>query len=227
MANTTDPAMPGSPDTSATTTDPAAQPAKPVPVYTKDDLTAKIKRETSPLLEKVAAYEAKLAEIEAEKAKAEEAKLSATQRVELERKRETETWTAKLRDAETRAASERSRRHDAIKRSAATKLVAKVSQRLVNPEIADDLIELAHSALVIEDDGKGGERVAIRLGAELDTEPLDAGEPKFIDARLARYFKAEGGAGARHGQGGGGFNRNQMQALSPIDRMEAALGGKR
>ena len=65
----------------------SAKPAAP-PVYTKEELTRIVAREVAKASSGRSELEQRLAAIEEERRVAEEAKLSATQRAELERKRE-------------------------------------------------------------------------------------------------------------------------------------------
>lgn len=178
--------------------------------------------------EQLAALEprAKLAEELEQKAReAEEAKLSATQRAELERKREREAYEKRIADLDGLAKTERAKRHDALVRHAAASRVSTVAARLFNSAIAPDVESLVAGALRVEEvDGR--EVVTIRLGAEGDTEPLETGWQKFVDAKLNNYFKAEGGAGARHGSGTGGGS-SSWAGLSASDKIAAGLQARR
>lgn len=218
------------------TTDPAASgtqqesaPTPPAPAgtsYSKDELTAKIKRETAPLLAERDELRAKLAAVEEEKKQAEEAKLSATQRAELERKREREKIDAELKSARDLASTERAKRHDAMRGHRAASLVSTIAAKLFNPTLAPHVEAIVRERLVIEDDGAGGERIAIRLGAPGDTEPVEAGWQKFVDSDLAPFFAAQGGAGAKHGTGAP-VNAQTLANLPPSERIKQGLAGQK
>jgi len=202
--------------------------AKPAPVYTKDDLTAKIKRETAPLLAKVSEYEAKLAEIEAERQKAEEAKLSATQRAELERKREQEKTAAQIAALTNAATQERAKRHDAMRSHKAASIASAFATQLWTPDLLPHVESAVAARLVVVDDGKGGEQVLVRMGAEGDNEPVETALPKLReDPTLRGFLKINGGSGAQHGGGGGSGPSFDPMSGDPTEMIAAGLKARR
>lgn len=189
-------------------------PPKPPAVYSKDDLTAKIKRETSPLLGKIAEYEAKLAEIEAEKTKAEEAKMSAEQRRAAEQRREREKLDAEIAALKSTAASERAKRHEVMRSGKASSLAASVAAQVANPDLVPYVEKAIAERLVVTEDSHGNEVLMMRMGAEGDNEPLDAAFPKYRDAELRAFFKVAQGSGAQHGGAGGAGKQKQYASLA-------------
>ena len=196
---------------------------------TQSEVNAILARERSSLErkfnERIAALEPqakRAAELEEAARAAEEAKLSATQRAELERKREREGYEAKIKDLDARAQTETQRRHGLMVQHAAASRLGTLAARLFNPEIAEELEGIASSAMRVEVvDGR--EVVTIRLGTEGDTEPLETGWQKFVDGKLSKFFKAAGGAGAAHGGGGSAGGRASWAGLNATDKIAAGL----
>ena len=114
----------------------------------------------------------RLAEIEAEKAAAEEAKLSATQRQELERKREREAFEKRITELDTSAKGEREKRHQLLVEHAAAQRVSGIAGKLFNPALASTVTREISALLRVESDADGAERVVAVMGAEGDREPL-------------------------------------------------------
>lgn len=194
----------------------------PEKTLTQSEVNAILARERSNLErkfnERIAALEPqakRAAELEEAARAAEEAKLSATQRAELERKRERESFEAKIKDLDARAQTETQRRHGLMVQHAAASRLGTLAARLFNPEIAEELEGIASSAMRVEVvDGR--EVVTIRLGTEGDTEPLETGWQKFVDGKLSKFFKAAGGAGAAHGGGGGRGGASEFATLQDL-----------
>jgi hypothetical protein len=200
---------------------PAEKPAEKL--YSKDELTKIVQREVGKITAEVAPLREKLTVLEQEKQAAEEAKLSAAQRAELERKREKDAYEAKIADLDARAKKERETRQQLMRSHAASSVVSRFAARLFNPEIAQDVERLVAERVVVEVGSDGAERVALVMGAPGDTEPLsDAAVQKFADAHLTRFFKAQGGSGGQHG---GSTNGRTVarQIVNPTDRMAEAL----
>jgi len=177
--------------------------------------TAKIERRFKEQLAALEPQARRAAELEEAARAAEEAKLSATQRAELERKREREGFEAKIKELDVRAQTETQRRHGLMVQHAAASRLGTLAARLFNPEIAEELEGIASSAMRVEVvDGR--EVVTIRLGTEGDTEPLETGWQKFVDGKLSKFFKAAGGAGAAHGGGGGRGGASEFTTLQDL-----------
>lgn len=201
---------------------PAEGAPPPEKTLTQSEVNAILARERSNLErkfnERIAALEPqarRAAELEEAARAAEEAKLSATQRAELERKREREGYEAKIKDLDARAQTETQRRHGLMVQHAAASRLGTLAARLFNPEIAEELEGIASSAMRVEVvDGR--EVVTIRLGTEGDTEPLETGWQKFVDGKLSKFFKAAGGAGAAHGGGGGRGGASEFATLQDL-----------
>ena len=201
---------------------PAEGAPPPEKTLTQSEVNAILARERSSLErkfnERIAALEPqakRAAELEEAARAAEEAKLSATQRAELERKREREGYEAKIKDLDARAQTETQRRHGLMVQHAAASRLGTLAARLFNPEIAEELEGIASSAMRVEVvDGR--EVVTIRLGTEGDTEPLETGWQKFVDGKLSKFFKAAGGAGAAHGGGGGRGGASEFATLQDL-----------
>ena len=201
---------------------PAEGAPPPEKTLTQSEVNAILARETAKIerrfKEQLAALEPqakRAAELEEAARAAEEAKLSATQRAELERKREREGYEAKIKDLDARAQTETQRRHGLTVQHAAASRLGTLAARLFNPEIAEELEGIASSAMRVEVvDGR--EVVTIRLGTEGDTEPLETGWQKFVDGKLSKFFKAAGGAGAAHGGGGGRGGASEFATLQDL-----------
>lgn len=204
----------------------------PEKTLTQSEVNAILARERSSLErkfnERIAALEPqakRAAELEEAARAAEEAKLSATQRAELERKREREGYEAKIKDLDARAQTETQRRHGLMVQHAAASRLGTLAARLFNPEIAEELEGIASSAMRVEVvDGR--EVVTIRLGTEGDTEPLETGWQKFVDGKLSKFFKAAGGAGAAHGGGGGRGGASEFTTLQDLVTARLKSTGK-
>ena len=201
---------------------PAEGAPPPEKTLTQSEVNAILARETAKIerrfKEQLAALEPqakRAAELEEAARAAEEAKLSATQRAELERKRERDGYEAKIKDLDARAQTETQRRHGLMVQHAAASRLGTLAARLFNPEIAEELEGIASSAMRVEVvDGR--EVVTIRLGTEGDTEPLETGWQKFVDGKLSKFFKAAGGAGAAHGGGGGRGGASEFATLQDL-----------
>lgn len=210
------------PEAETQTDKPAEGAPPPEKTLTQSEVNAILARERSSLErkfnERIAALEPqakRAAELEEAARAAEEAKLSATQRAELERKREREGYEAKIKDLDARAQTETQRRHGLMVQHAAASRLGTLAARLFNPEIAEELEGIASSAMRVEVvDGR--EVVTIRLGTEGDTEPLETGWQKFVDGKLSKFFKAAGGAGAAHGGGGGRGGASEFTTLQDL-----------
>lgn len=188
-----------------------------------------VKRERDAIAAQHAEATAKLAEYEAKAREAEEAKLTAAQREALDRKRDAEAHAKALAAVTAERDGERAKRHTVMRRQAAASKVAEIAPRLFNADLTDDLIERVLGDVVVEVDAAGVERAMLRVGTTADLEPVETGWPKYVDAKLAKYFAASGGSGARHGAGvvtaGGG--RTQWGGLTPAKKIEVAFGAKR
>ena len=211
---------------------PAEGAPPPEKTLTQSEVNAILARETAKIerrfKEQLAALEPqarRAAELEEAARAAEEAKLSATQRAELERKREREGYEAKIKDLDARAQTETQRRHGLMVQHAAASRLGTLAARLFNPEIAEELEGIASSAMRVEVvDGR--EVVTIRLGTEGDTEPLETGWQKFVDGKLSKFFKAAGGAGAAHGGGGGRGGASEFTTLQDLVTARLKITGR-
>lgn len=203
--------------------------AKPVEkLYTKEEHTRTIKREVDKVAQERDALAAKLAEIEAERQKAEEAKLSQAQRAELERKREQEKTAAQIAALQNAAATERTKRHDVMRAGRAASIASTFATQLWTPDLLPHVESAIASRLVVVDDGKGGETVLVRMGAEGDNEPIETALPKLReDPSLRGFLKINGGSGAQHGGGGAGGVRFDPMFGDPTDMIAAGLRARR
>lgn len=199
-------------------------------MLSQSEVNAIVARETKRVMSKVAAdlgefdtLKTRLAEIEAEKAAAEEAKLSATQRQELERKREREAFEKRITELDTSAKGEREKRHQLLVEHAAAQRVSGIAGKLFNPALASTVTREISALLRVESDADGAERVVAVMGAEGDREPLETAWSKIEAERLTKFFKAEGGAGAAHGSGNAG-GRAAFAGMSSTEKIAAALG---
>ena len=208
----TDAAASATPDTS--TDKPAER------TYTKDELTKIVQREVGKVAEKLSLTESQLATLAEEKRAAEEAKLSASDRVAKEREREKAAYEKKLADLEARATAERSKRHDALRKQHAASFVAKHAQSLLSPDMAPILEGVVLSRLLVETDAEGNEILSATMGAAGDSEPFTTAESKLVESLLAPFLKGQGGSGASHGKGSG-----KAAALAITDPQERILAG--
>lgn len=193
------------------------------PVYTKAQLTEKIAREVARAAQERDALAAKLAEYEAERQKAEEAKLSAAQRAELEQKREREKTAAEIAALKNAAAAERTKRHEVLRAGRAASLASTFAASLWTPDLLPHVENAIASRLVIADDGKGGEVVMVQMGAPGDNEPIETALPKLREEPLFKSFlRINGGSGAQHGAAGA-KGPDRWASLSPTDRIKAGL----
>jgi hypothetical protein len=200
----------------------------PEKTLTQSEVNAILARERSSLErkfnERIAALEpqAKRAvELEEAARAAEEAKISATQRAELERKREREGFEKRIADLDASARTEREKRHALLIRAEASTRMNAVASKLFNPALASAAMREVTDRLRVEVDAEGVERVVAVMGSEQDREPLTTAWEKIERDRLAPFFKTDGGAGARHGSGVGGGNG--PVAGSSTDRIEAGF----
>ena len=162
--------------------------------------------------EKLKAYEAtaqELAELRAEKQKADEAKLSAAERATREQQRRDDAITKERAELIGKAERAERRRIDEKRSTLASRKAATIASKLSSPELAEDVAEKIAHRIVVRDDGKGGDLVMFRMSdAEDDVEPFEEGFKKWEAAgSLARFMRVEGGSGARHGSGAGGGGR--------------------
>lgn len=215
----TDPQVAG--DTTGNPDSNSSAPA-PAKAYTKDEHTAAIKREVGKVLAEKSALETRLAEFEAKAREAEEAKLSATQRADLERKREREAAEAKIATLTQQATTERSKRHEVLRQGRAASLASTLAAQLANAGLLPHVERSIAERLIVETDETGAERVVIQMGAPGDNEPLESGFPKFRDAHLTAFLKVAGGSGGQHGAGAAG-GRATFAHLNPNDKIVAGL----
>lgn len=206
LTTNTDPTASGaSTDPSSSATPPAAK------LYTKEEHTATIQRETAKeraartaVEQQLADASAKLAEYETKAREAEEAKLNASQRAELERKREREALTAERETWKATAEKERSLRHGALTTEASTRLIASTAGQFWNTDLARDAARDVREHVVVQPDAQGND-VVVWQHAPGDTVPLEEGFKAFVAAgSLTRFQRVEGGSGARHGSGAAG-----------------------
>lgn len=198
----------------------AAKPAEKT--YTKTEHTLKIKEVETALTRERDALAAKLAEYEAEKEQERVAKLSATQRAEEERKRAEKATAEKIAALESVAAKERTKRHETMRSHRAATVASTLVQHLWTPALAPEVERVIAERLVVVDDGKGGESVLVRMGAEGDNEPIETALPKLReDPRIASYFKINGGSGSQHGGGAGGSQPKPASLAEAIEQSAA------
>ncbi len=201
------------PTASGASTDPSSNgTTPPAPkLYTKEEHTATIQRETAKeraaraaVEQQLADREAKLAEYEAKAREAEEAKLNATQRAELERRREREKLEAERETWKATAEKERTLRHGALTTEASTRLIAATAAQFWSADLARDAARDVREHVVVQPDAQDNDVVAWQH-APGDVVPLEEGFKAFVAAgSLARFMRVEGGSGARHGSGAGG-----------------------
>lgn len=209
----------------ATTQTAKTDAAKPAPVYTKDDLTRITSREVAKYAQERDALAAKLAEYEAEKEQERVAKLSATQRAEEERKRAEKATAEKIAALESKATQERAKRHDVLKQGRAASIASTFAAQLWTADLLPHVESAIASRLVVVDDGKGGESVLVRMGAEGDNEPIETALPKLReDPSLRGFIKINGGSGSQHGGGAGG---SQPKPASLVEAIEAEAAKRR
>lgn len=192
-----------------------------------DAIVQKRVRELSGAAAERDALATKVAEYEAKQREAEEAKLSATQRADLERKREREGYEKRIADLDTTAKRERDLRHAALKSGRAASLAGSLATKLYSDKALPHVERLIVDRLVVEAQADGSERLMLRMSdAAADLEPVDTGFAKLLDAEIApAFFRAQGGSGAQHGTGAGGGNAS-WKSLPPEERIKAGLGGK-
>ena len=154
---------------------------------------------------------------------AEEAKLSVTQRQELERKREREAYEKRIAELDMSARTEREKRHALLIRAEASARMAGVAGKLFNPALADVAMREVATRLRVEVDGEGREQVVAVMGTEQDRELLATAWEKIERDHLSPFYKAAGGAGAAHGGGGGRGGAAQFASLQ--DLVTARLNG--
>lgn len=221
---------------------PQASPATPAPapegapserMLPQSQVNAIVAREKAALAaqrdemaQRAKAAEERLAALDAARAAEEESKLSVTQRMENERKREREALEKAANEARSMVASERNLRRQKDVRYEASRRVASIAPRLFSPELTDDVTELVSRALEVEEvDGR--ERLAIRINGELETYTDEAWQ-RFADARLSRYFRGEPGSGGPHGNGNGrGPARTDWQKMTPAEKIALGIAGSK
>ena len=211
---------------------PEASPA-PEKTLTQSEVNAILARETrklratfEPAVAEAESLKARLAEIEADRARAEEAKLSATQRADLERKREREAFEKRIGELDTLSKTERQKRHVLLIRAEASGRMNAVASRLFNPALATAAMREVTDRLRVEVDEQGNEHVVAVMGSEQDREPLTTAWEKIERDHLAPFFKAAGGAGAAHGGGGSAGGRSAFAGMSPTEKIAASLKGR-
>ena len=193
-----------------------------------DAIVQKRLRDLKPAVEERDALAAKLADYEAKQREAEEAKLSAAQRAELERKRRVVAFEMRIADLDTSALREREQRHALLRSQAAASSVASFAAKLLNDKLAPVAQREIASRLIVEPQADGTEKLMVRMSdAAADLEPVETGLAKLIDAEIAPvYFRAQGGAGSQHG-GGAGNGAATWKSLSPDDKIAAGFGARR
>ena len=219
--------------------DPETQTEKPAgeqppeKTLTQSEVNAILARETrklratfEPAVAEAESLKARLAEIEADRARAEEAKLSATQRADLERKREREAFEKRIGELDTLSKTERQKRHVLLIRAEASGRMNAVASRLFNPALATAAMREVTDRLRVEVDEQGNEHVVAVMGSEQDREPLTTAWEKIERDHLAPFFKAAGGAGAAHGGGGSAGGRSAFAGMSPTEKIAASLKGR-
>ncbi len=220
------------------TTDPTASGASADPsssgapvgekFYTKAEHTATILRETAKeraarvaIEQQLADANAKLAEYETKAREAEEAKLNASQRAELERKREREKLEAERETWKATAEKERALRHGALTTEAATRLVSSLASRLSHADLAKDAARDLRAHVVVQTDAAGNEAV-VWQHAPGDTVPLEEGFKAYeASGALARFYRVATGSGAQHGSGatgGGPMPATLVEALAAAQK---------
>ncbi len=211
---------------------PEASPA-PEKTLTQSEVNAILARETrklratfEPAVAEAESLKARLAEIEADRARAEEAKLSATQRADLERKREREAFEKRIGELDTLSKTERQKRHALLIRAEASGRMNAVASKLFNPALATAAMREVTDRLRVEVDEQGNEHVVAVMGSEQDREPLTTAWEKIERDHLAPFFKAAGGAGAAHGGGGSAGGRSAFAGMSPTEKIAASLKGR-
>lgn len=209
--NNTDAAAPASPDTSA----------QAETTYSKADLTRIVQREVAKASAESNALRERFTALEEEKRIAEEAKLSASERLTKEHQRATAALEAKIADLTKIAASERSRRHDAIVAQAAATILSKRSAQLMNPAATPLVERLVRERLKVESSADGAEHVAVLFGPG-DSEPLSSAEGKLADELIAPFLKAQGGTGGNH-NGSASARSNALSITDPAARIAAGL----
>jgi hypothetical protein len=185
--------------------------------------TAKIERRFKEQLAALEPQARRAAELEEAARAAEEAKLSATQRAELERKREREAFEKRIGELDTLSKTEREKRHALLIRAEASGRMNAVASKLFNPALAAAAMREVMDRLRVEVDAEGNERVVAVMGSEQDREPLATAWEKIERDHLAPFFKAAGGAGAAHGGGGSAGGRASWAGLNATDKIAAGL----
>lgn len=215
--------QPGTAGASAGNTDSnGSTPPKPVPVYTKDDLTRITTREVGAVREKLTAAEAELAKYREQEEAERNAKLSKEQREKEAREKERVTYDAKIAELTQQATTERTKRHGVLLAGKAASLASTIAAQVANPGLLPHVERSIAERLIVEVDGDGNERVVMRMGAAGDNEPLESGFPKFRDEHLTPFFKVATGSGAQHGAGAAG-GRAKFAGLSPTDKIASGL----
>ncbi len=228
--DTTDPTASGaSADPSSSGTAPTGE-----KLYTKAEHTATIQRETAK--ERAARLEverqrdelaAKLSEYETKAREAEEAKLNASQRAELERKREREALTAERETWKATAEKERSLRHGALLDEAATRKTSAIASRFSHSDLTKDAARDVRAHLVVQADASGVESV-VWQHAPGDTVPLEEGFKAYEESgALSRFYRVATGSGAQHGAGSPAGGRASFAHLTSTDKIAVGLSPKR
>lgn len=226
------------------TTDPTASGASADPsssgapvgekFYTKAEHTATILRETAKeraarvaIEQQLADTNAKLAEYETKAREAEEAKLNASQRAELERKREREKLEAERETWKATAEKERALRHGALLDEAATRKTSAIASRLSHSDLTKDAARDVRAHLVVQADASGVESV-VWQHAPGDTVPLEEGFKAYEESgALSRFYRVATGSGAQHGAGSPAGGRPSFAHLTSTDKIAVGLSPKR
>ena len=185
--------------------------------------TAKIERRFKEQLAALEPQARRAAELEEAARAAEEAKLSATQRAELERKREREGYEKRIGELDALSKTEREKRHALLIQAEASARMSAVAPKLFNPSLVKAATREVTDRLRVEVDGEGNEHVVAVMGSEQDREPLATAWEKIERDHLAPFFKAAGGAGAAHGGGGSAGGRASWAGLNATDKIAAGL----
>ena len=212
---------------------PAEGAPPPEKTLTQSEVNAILARETAKIerrfKEQLAALEPqakRAAELEEAARAAEEAKLSATQRADLERKREREAYEKRIGELDTLSKTEREKRHALLIRAEASGRMNAVASKLFNPALAAAAMREVTDRLRVEVDGEGNEHVVAVMGSEQDREPLATAWEKIERDHLAPFFKAAGGAGAAHGGGGGRGGASEFATLQDLVTARLKITGR-
>lgn len=170
-----------------------------------------------------AEVEKRVADIDRARQEAEDSKLSQAQRAEKERERERKALETERDAFRAQAESERAERQSMKRLTEASRRVAGIAPRLFDARLSEHVSRIVADALVVEVvDGK--ERLALRTDEGLESYD-DAAWERFVAAKLAPFFKAEGGSGAPHGAGNNGrpMSPDALRAIPTGERIALGL----